>query len=188
VAYYATTNTLIQVLVSPRLRGRVLSLHILTSPGLILHGNLMAGAIAQRFDARLVLTGDETVTLILLAIAAESVGRESQTAGHQRLEAHRGGLRIGRPRPSDSGRRPHQRGARLASGTIRLDVPSGRLGRGEGWNWPNGSNQTKAAARAPRTMPSGRGEPATDHANSWRQRIETNHSAETAVRRSMSQE
>ena len=43
VAYYATTNTLIQVLVAPRLRGRVLSLYILTSIGVIPFGNLVAG-------------------------------------------------------------------------------------------------------------------------------------------------
>ena len=35
VAYYATTNTLIQVLVPGRLRGRVLSLYILTSWGAV---------------------------------------------------------------------------------------------------------------------------------------------------------
>ncbi len=51
VAYYATTNTLIQVLVSPRLRGRVLSLYILTSLGVIPFGNLVAGAIAERVRA-----------------------------------------------------------------------------------------------------------------------------------------
>jgi MFS family permease len=70
VAYYATTNTLIQVLVSPRLRGRVLSLYVMTSLGLIPFGNLMAGAIAERFDAPLALAGGGTVTLILLAIVA----------------------------------------------------------------------------------------------------------------------
>ena len=70
VAYYATTNTLIQVLVSPRLRGRVLSLYVMTSLGLIPFGNLMAGAIAEQFGAPLALAGGGTVTLILLAIVA----------------------------------------------------------------------------------------------------------------------
>lgn len=70
VAYYATTNTLIQVLVSPRLRGRVLSLYILTSLGVIPFGNLLAGAVAERFGAPLALAGGGTATLIILAIVA----------------------------------------------------------------------------------------------------------------------
>ncbi len=70
VAYYATTNTLIQVLVSPRLRGRVLSLYILTSLGVIPFGNLLAGAIAERFGPPLALAGGGTATLIILVIVA----------------------------------------------------------------------------------------------------------------------
>jgi MFS family permease len=70
VAYYATTNTLIQVLVSPRLRGRVLSLYILTSLGVIPFGNIVAGAVAERFGAPLALAGGGTTTLIILAIVA----------------------------------------------------------------------------------------------------------------------
>ena len=46
VAYYSTTNTLIQVLVPARLRGRVLSLYVLTSIGLIPVANLVGGAIS----------------------------------------------------------------------------------------------------------------------------------------------
>jgi len=70
VAYYATTNTLIQVLVSPRLRGRVLSLYILTSLGVIPFGNLLAGAIAERFGPSLALAGGGTATLVILVIVA----------------------------------------------------------------------------------------------------------------------
>jgi MFS family permease len=70
VAYYATTNTLIQILVAPRLRGRVLSLYILTSLGVIPFGNLVAGAIAERFGAALALVGGGTATLIILAMVA----------------------------------------------------------------------------------------------------------------------
>ena len=72
VAYYATTNTLIQVLVSPRLRGRVLSLYVLTSLGVIPFGNLIAGAVAERFGAPLALAGGGTVTLMILAAVAIS--------------------------------------------------------------------------------------------------------------------
>ncbi len=70
VAYYATTNTLIQVLVSPRLRGRVLSLYIMTSLGVIPFGNLLAGAIAESFGPPLALAGGGTATLIILAVVA----------------------------------------------------------------------------------------------------------------------
>lgn len=72
VAYYSTTNTLIQILVSPRLRGRVLSLYILTSLGVIPFGNLIAGAIAERFEPSLALVGGGTATLIILAVVAYS--------------------------------------------------------------------------------------------------------------------
>ena len=52
VLYYATTNTLLQVLVPARLRGRVMSLYILTSWGLIPIGNLLAGFVAERAAPR----------------------------------------------------------------------------------------------------------------------------------------
>lgn len=70
VAYYATTNTLIQVLVAPRLRGRVLSLYVLTSLGVIPFGNLLAGAIAEEFGAPLALAGGGTATLVILVAVA----------------------------------------------------------------------------------------------------------------------
>jgi MFS family permease len=70
VAYYATTNTLIQILVSPRLRGRVLSLYILTSLGLIPFGNLVAGAIAEQFGAPIALAGGGSATLVILVAVA----------------------------------------------------------------------------------------------------------------------
>ena len=72
VAYYATTNTLIQVLVSPRLRGRVLSLYVLTSLGVIPFGNLIAGAVAERFGAPLALAAGGTATLLILIAVAIS--------------------------------------------------------------------------------------------------------------------
>ena len=57
VSFYSTTNTLIQVLVPSRLRGRVLSLYLLTSIGLIPIGNLVAGAIAEHLGVEVVLGG-----------------------------------------------------------------------------------------------------------------------------------
>ncbi len=68
VAYYATTNTLLQILVPGRLRGRVLSLYILTSFGAIPIGNLAAGALAERFGAPLALAGGGVLTLLVLAL------------------------------------------------------------------------------------------------------------------------
>ena len=82
--------------------------------------------------------------------------------------AHHGGSRVGRHRPFVDRRwpDPDQRGASLASGTSRLSVRSAEVRRGDGWNWASGSHQINAAASAPRTKPSGRGEPASDHASS----------------------
>ena len=63
VLYYATTNTLLQVLVPGRLRGRVMSLYILTSWGLIPLGNLVSGAVAERSSATVALVGGSALTL-----------------------------------------------------------------------------------------------------------------------------
>lgn len=76
VAYYATANTLIQVLVPGRLRGRVMSLYILTSWGMIPIGNLVAGGVAERFGAPVALAGGGAVTLaavVAVAVAAPRV-------------------------------------------------------------------------------------------------------------------
>ena len=56
VAYYATTNTLIQLLVPMRLRGRVMSLYILASTGGAPFGNLLAGFMAEHFGVQATLT------------------------------------------------------------------------------------------------------------------------------------
>jgi MFS family permease len=69
VTFYSTTNTLIQVLVPAALRGRVLSLYLLTSIGLIPVGNLIGGAIAEVTGVEPVLAGGG-ILAVVLAIAA----------------------------------------------------------------------------------------------------------------------
>jgi MFS family permease len=73
VLYYATTNTLLQVLVPARLRGRVMSLYILTSWGLIPIGNLLAGFVAERSSPTLALTAGALVTLVAVTLVAVAV-------------------------------------------------------------------------------------------------------------------
>ena len=68
VAYYSTTNTLIQVLVPARLRGRVLSLYVLTSIGLIPVANLVGGALAEVFGVEAVLAGGGLLTVVIVAL------------------------------------------------------------------------------------------------------------------------
>jgi MFS family permease len=78
VAYYATTNTLLQVLVPARLRGRVMSLYVLTSLGVIPFGNLLAGVVAERFGATVALAGGGLITISVVAmviVAAPEVVR-----------------------------------------------------------------------------------------------------------------
>lgn len=70
VAYYSTTNTLIQVRVPARLRGRVHSLYVLTSIGLIPVGNLVAGALAERVGVPNVLAVGGALTLAVAVLAA----------------------------------------------------------------------------------------------------------------------
>ncbi|MEO8273825.1 MAG: MFS transporter [Chloroflexota bacterium] len=73
VAYYSTTNTIIQVLVPARLRGRVLSLYFLTSIGVIPIANLVGGALAEAVGVETVLAsgGVLTVAIALLVFLAE---------------------------------------------------------------------------------------------------------------------
>lgn len=69
VAYYSTTNTLIQLRVPPRLRGRVHSLYVLTSIGLLPIGNLAMGAIAEATGVPLVLAAGAALTMAAGLIA-----------------------------------------------------------------------------------------------------------------------
>ena len=70
VAYYSTTNTLIQVLVPARLRGRVLSLYVLTSIGLIPIANLVGGALAEVLGVEVVLATGGILTVIVVGLVA----------------------------------------------------------------------------------------------------------------------
>jgi MFS family permease len=70
VAYYSTTNTLLQVRVPPRLRGRVHSLYVLTSIGLLPIGNLAGGAIAEVTGVPAVLAVGALITLLATVVAA----------------------------------------------------------------------------------------------------------------------
>jgi MFS family permease len=69
VAYYSTTNTLLQTRVPARLRGRVHSLYVLTSIGLLPIGNLVAGAIAETTGVPLVLGVGGLLTLAAALVA-----------------------------------------------------------------------------------------------------------------------
>jgi MFS family permease len=78
VAYYSTTNTLIQVQVPARLRGRVLSLYVLTSIGLIPIANLVGGALGEVIGVDIVLAAGGILTVavvVLVALLRPEVGR-----------------------------------------------------------------------------------------------------------------
>lgn len=78
VAFYSTTNTLIQVLVPARLRGRVLSLYVLTSIGLIPIANLVGGAAGEVLGVDIVLAAGGLLTVVavgLVVVLEPSVAR-----------------------------------------------------------------------------------------------------------------
>lgn len=80
VLYYATTNTLLQLLVPARLRGRVMSLYILTSWGLIPVGNVVAGFVAERSSPTVALVVGGVATLLAtlaVAVAAPELRRNA---------------------------------------------------------------------------------------------------------------
>jgi MFS family permease len=82
VAYYSTTNTLLQTRVPARMRGRVHSLYVLTSIGLLPIGNLVAGAVAERIGVPFVLAVGASVTLAAaLAAAVPGTLRRIGSAG-----------------------------------------------------------------------------------------------------------
>jgi MFS family permease len=96
VMYYSTTNTLIQVLVPARLRGRVLSLYVLTSIGLIPVANLVGGAVADRVGVPSVLAFGGLVTVasaVVVALAEPRLAglRAAVLAGEVRSEPDVGG-------------------------------------------------------------------------------------------------
>ncbi len=65
VSFYATTNTLIQVIVPARLRGRVLSLYMLTSIGVIPIANLAGGVLAESLGVEIVLAAGGVITVLI---------------------------------------------------------------------------------------------------------------------------
>ncbi len=70
VAYYATTNTLLQLLVPARLRGRVMSLYILSSTGFMPLGNVIVGPIADRLGVQATLAGCALITILICCVVA----------------------------------------------------------------------------------------------------------------------
>lgn len=78
VAFYSTTNTMIQVLAPARLRGRVLSLYFLTSIGVIPIANLVGGALAEAVGVERVLAAGGVLTVaiaLFVAVAEPRIGR-----------------------------------------------------------------------------------------------------------------
>ena len=74
-SYYATTNTLIQILAPARLRGRILSLYTLTSIGLIPVANLVGGALAERNGVEADLSAG-AILAILIVLTVATVERD----------------------------------------------------------------------------------------------------------------
>ena len=68
VAYYTSTNTLIQLLSPGRLRGRIMSIYVLTSIGVSPIGSLLAGGVAQVIGAPATLAAGGALTVAALAI------------------------------------------------------------------------------------------------------------------------
>ena len=91
VAYYSTTNTLIQVLVPARLRGRVLSLYVLTSIGLIPIANLIGGAVAEVLGVEVVLAAGGILTIVVVGlVVAFRPGVARLRAAHLSAREHEG--------------------------------------------------------------------------------------------------
>ncbi len=101
VAYYSTTNTMLQLRVPARLRGRVHSLYVLTSIGLLPIANLGMGAVAERTGVPAVLEVGAVLTVaIALAAAIPRTIRASGTlVGQGSDDLDVPGLRAAEPGP-----------------------------------------------------------------------------------------
>jgi MFS family permease len=70
VTSVAVTNTLLQQLVTDEMRGRVMSMFILSFIGAMPIGNLLAGAVSQRFSTPVALTAGGVCIIIYVTIVA----------------------------------------------------------------------------------------------------------------------
>jgi MFS family permease len=70
VTSVAVTNTLLQQLVTDEMRGRVMSMFILSFIGAMPIGNLLAGAVSHRYSAPLALTSGGLGIIIYVTIVA----------------------------------------------------------------------------------------------------------------------
>ncbi|MGH2465385.1 MAG: MFS transporter, partial [Candidatus Limnocylindrales bacterium] len=70
VAYYTSTNTLIQLLSPGRLRGRIMSIYVLTSIGISPIGSLLAGGVAEVIGAPVTLAAGGVLTVLALLVVA----------------------------------------------------------------------------------------------------------------------
>lgn len=70
VTSVAVTNTLLQQLVTDEMRGRVMSMFILSFIGAMPIGNLLAGAVSHRFNVRFALTGGGVCIIVYVLIVA----------------------------------------------------------------------------------------------------------------------
>ena len=70
VAYYTSTNTLIQLLSPGRLRGRIISIYVLTSIGISPIGSLLAGGVAEVIGAPVTLAAGGLLTVVSLLLVA----------------------------------------------------------------------------------------------------------------------
>jgi MFS family permease len=75
VTSVAVTNTLLQQLVTDEMRGRVMSMFILSFIGAMPIGNLLAGAVSHRYSAPLALTGGGLGIIIYVTIVTMRNGR-----------------------------------------------------------------------------------------------------------------
>jgi MFS family permease len=84
VRYAATTNTLLQLVVEDRYRGRVMGLYTVMFLGTAPLGSLLLGAIAERFGAPTAALASGTISLAAagwLAVRLRNVARREQAAG-----------------------------------------------------------------------------------------------------------
>ena len=70
VAYYTSTNTLVQLLSPGRLRGRIISIYVLTSIGISPIGSLLAGGVAEVIGAPVTLAAGGLLTVVSLLLVA----------------------------------------------------------------------------------------------------------------------
>lgn len=146
-AYYATANTLIQLLSPPRLRGRILSLWTLAALGAVPVGNLAAGAVAERLGAPVALGVGGLASALAVLVVGAAVPELGRLRPGEVASDRREIVALPSLSAADPGSAREPRGRRRSSRKSRTSLPGGDDEGSGGDGVPHFSSQPETFSR-----------------------------------------